>query len=165
MLRWNQFINGDCFELMPQLEERSVDLIFTSVPDLNDIGIKDIAIYETFLINTMNEFHRLINDTGFIAMCQTDRKINAQVYSKHSFIIRNMENLGFILKDYNLDMNIDMNQKLKLPNQADKLLLHSCCAPCSGAVMEKLLENEINYSIFFYNIFERCYICSSVIYV
>ena len=41
MLRWNQFINGDCFELMPQLEERSVDLIFTSVPDLNDIGINN----------------------------------------------------------------------------------------------------------------------------
>ena len=40
---------------------------------------------------------------------------------------------------------------LQLPNGANKLLLHSCCAPCSGAVMEKLLENNINYSIFFYN--------------
>jgi epoxyqueuosine reductase len=53
--------------------------------------------------------------------------------------------------DMNQDMNTDTSQKLKLPNQAEKLLLHSCCAPCSGAVMEKLLENEVNYSIFFYN--------------
>ncbi|MCB2301524.1 epoxyqueuosine reductase QueH, partial [Acinetobacter baumannii] len=32
-----------------------------------------------------------------------------------------------------------------------KLLLHSCCAPCSGEVMESLIESNINFSIFFYN--------------
>jgi epoxyqueuosine reductase len=53
--------------------------------------------------------------------------------------------------DMSTGINTETNQKLKLPNQAEKLLLHSCCAPCSGAVMEKLLENGINYSIFFYN--------------
>ncbi len=41
--------------------------------------------------------------------------------------------------------------KLVLPNGADKLLLHSCCAPCSGEVMQRLLDSEIDYSIFFYN--------------
>lgn len=41
--------------------------------------------------------------------------------------------------------------KLELPNQADKLLLHSCCAPCSGEVMEALIHSEIDFSIFFYN--------------
>ena len=41
--------------------------------------------------------------------------------------------------------------KLTLPNQADKLLLHSCCAPCAGELMEAFLESEINYTIFFYN--------------
>jgi len=40
---------------------------------------------------------------------------------------------------------------LKLPGGADKLLLHSCCAPCSGEVMEALHASGINYSIFFYN--------------
>jgi 3'-phosphoadenosine 5'-phosphosulfate sulfotransferase (PAPS reductase)/FAD synthetase len=28
--------------------------------------------------------------------------------------------------------------KLELPDGADKLLLHSCCAPCSGEVMEAI---------------------------
>ncbi|KTD22067.1 Diacylglucosamine hydrolase like protein [Legionella lansingensis] len=42
-------------------------------------------------------------------------------------------------------------EKLVLPHGADKLLLHSCCAPCSGEVMEALLFSEINFSIFFYN--------------
>ena len=44
-----------------------------------------------------------------------------------------------------------MRERLILPNGADKLLLHSCCAPCSGEVMEALLFSEINFSIFFYN--------------
>jgi predicted adenine nucleotide alpha hydrolase (AANH) superfamily ATPase len=42
-------------------------------------------------------------------------------------------------------------EQLVLPNGADKLLLHSCCAPCSGEVMEALLVSEIDFSIFFYN--------------
>ena len=41
--------------------------------------------------------------------------------------------------------------KLTLPNSADKLLLHSCCAPCSGEVMEALLASNIDYTVFFYN--------------
>tara|TARA_R110000868_G_scaffold8205_3_gene42522 strand:+ start:118183 stop:118833 length:651 start_codon:yes stop_codon:yes gene_type:complete len=41
--------------------------------------------------------------------------------------------------------------KLELPDGADKLLLHSCCAPCSGEVMLRLIESEIDYTIFFYN--------------
>ncbi len=47
-------------------------------------------------------------------------------------------------------MSID-RIKLELPNNADKLLLHSCCAPCSGEVMEALLASGIDYTIFFYN--------------
>lgn len=42
-------------------------------------------------------------------------------------------------------------QKLTLPVGHDKLLLHSCCAPCSGEVMETLIESDIDFSIFFYN--------------
>ena len=41
--------------------------------------------------------------------------------------------------------------KLTLPDNQNKLLLHSCCAPCSGEVMEALIFSEINFSIFFYN--------------
>lgn len=30
------------------------------------------------------------------------------------------------------------SHKLTLPNDANKLLLHSCCAPCLGELMEAL---------------------------
>lgn len=42
-------------------------------------------------------------------------------------------------------------EPLVLPNGADKLLLHSCCAPCSGDVMRRVHEAGIEYQVFFYN--------------
>jgi len=42
-------------------------------------------------------------------------------------------------------------EKLTLPHNASKLLLHSCCAPCSGELMEALAASGIVYSVFFYN--------------
>ena len=42
-------------------------------------------------------------------------------------------------------------EKLELPQGAGKLLLHSCCAPCSGEVMEALIFSGIDFTIYFYN--------------
>lgn len=42
-------------------------------------------------------------------------------------------------------------EKLELPENGKKLLLHSCCAPCSGEVMEAIVASGIDFSIFFYN--------------
>jgi len=41
--------------------------------------------------------------------------------------------------------------KLIPPDPAAKVLLHSCCAPCSGEVMEAMTASNIDYAIFFYN--------------
>jgi epoxyqueuosine reductase len=48
-------------------------------------------------------------------------------------------------------MNGPVREKLELPGGAEKLLMHSCCAPCSGELMEAFLESGIDYTIFFYN--------------
>ena len=40
---------------------------------------------------------------------------------------------------------------LETPGQQKKVLLHSCCAPCSGEVMEAMTASGIDYTIFFYN--------------
>jgi predicted adenine nucleotide alpha hydrolase (AANH) superfamily ATPase len=42
-------------------------------------------------------------------------------------------------------------EQLELPNHGKKLLLHSCCAPCSGEVMEAIQASGIEYTIYFYN--------------
>ena len=46
---------------------------------------------------------------------------------------------------------IQSRSALPLPGGHDKVLLHSCCAPCSGEVMEAMLASGIGYTIFFYN--------------
>jgi predicted adenine nucleotide alpha hydrolase (AANH) superfamily ATPase len=40
---------------------------------------------------------------------------------------------------------------LVAPGGETRVLLHSCCAPCSGEVMEAMLASGIDYTIFFYN--------------
>lgn len=49
-------------------------------------------------------------------------------------------------------MNTDPKRGvLELPEGHKKVLLHSCCAPCSGEVMEAIHAAGIAYTIFFYN--------------
>lgn len=40
---------------------------------------------------------------------------------------------------------------METPTGSDHVLLHSCCAPCSGEVMERMAEAGIKFTIFFYN--------------
>lgn len=37
------------------------------------------------------------------------------------------------------------------PNGTNKVLLHSCCAPCAGDIMETLQTQGIDLTVFFYN--------------
>jgi epoxyqueuosine reductase len=46
----------------------------------------------------------------------------------------------------------DYNRPVLTPPGGEKrVLLHSCCAPCSGEVMEAMLASGIDYTIYFYN--------------
>ena len=40
---------------------------------------------------------------------------------------------------------------VSVPEGLDKVLLHACCAPCSSAIVEWMLENGIRPVIFYYN--------------
>jgi len=45
-----------------------------------------------------------------------------------------------------------MNSEIfEVPNGEKKVLMHSCCAPCSGELMEKMIASGIKLTIFFYN--------------
>ena len=44
-----------------------------------------------------------------------------------------------------------IREKIVPPSNEKKVLLHSCCAPCSGEVMEAMAASGIEYTIFFYN--------------
>lgn len=50
-----------------------------------------------------------------------------------------------------MDAIAPFRERLTLPAGGRTLLLHSCCAPCSGEVMEAIIASDIEFSIFFYN--------------
>ena len=39
--------------------------------------------------------------------------------------------------------------KLTMPNSGKKLLMHSCCAPCAGEIMEAVAASGIDTTIYF----------------
>ncbi len=43
--------------------------------------------------------------------------------------------------------------KLQLPSDVkdNRVLMHSCCAPCAGDLMERMKVSGIDVTIFFYN--------------
>ena len=51
--------------------------------------------------------------------------------------------------DYSLENFL--RPQLEIPVKASKLLLHSCCAPCAGEIMESLVASKINTTVYFYN--------------
>ena len=46
---------------------------------------------------------------------------------------------------------IEKKVELTIPDASAKVLMHSCCAPCSGELIEQILANGIGLTIFFYN--------------
>ncbi len=49
------------------------------------------------------------------------------------------------------DYKTQRNEKILTPNGEKKLLLHSCCAPCAGEMVEAMIESGIETTVFFYN--------------
>lgn len=42
-------------------------------------------------------------------------------------------------------------RRLEAPNSDRRVLLHSCCAPCSGDLIDRIVRSGIELTIFFYN--------------
>lgn len=50
-----------------------------------------------------------------------------------------------------LKVNNYSRPKLETPNGQNRLLLHSCCAPCAGEIMEAVAASDMETTVFFYN--------------
>ena len=42
-------------------------------------------------------------------------------------------------------------KKIEVPSNADKVLMHSCCAPCAIEVIEAILASDTDLVVYFYN--------------
>ena len=43
------------------------------------------------------------------------------------------------------------NRDIEIPEGAEEVLLHACCAPCSSAIVEWMLAHEVRPTIFYFN--------------
>ena len=102
-MKWNQFVNGDCFDVMKDIDYGSVDLVFTSPPDISqtDFG-NNIDAYKTFQQRACKSFSRMAKDDGFVLIAQTDRKINGEILPNHITYYNAMVDYGWKLKDYKI---------------------------------------------------------------
>jgi predicted adenine nucleotide alpha hydrolase (AANH) superfamily ATPase len=48
-------------------------------------------------------------------------------------------------------MDTNPREPLTVPDDKAKVLMHSCCAPCAGEIMEAMAASKIDLTVFFYN--------------
>jgi|TARA_Y100000590_G_scaffold406337_1_gene495427 DNA modification methylase len=102
-MKWNQFVCDDAFNIFPKIKDQSVDLTFTSLPDISQGPWgKDIKEYQAFQNKSCDEMARITKPKGFVVISQTDRKINGEILPNHITYYQAMIRNGFKLKDYKI---------------------------------------------------------------
>ena len=102
-MEWNQFLLCDASDLMQEVEDKSVDLIFSSLPDISQTHYNtDTVSYKEFQANVMKQFARMVKDDGFVVVSQTDRKINGEILANHITYSNALSNCGMKMKDYKI---------------------------------------------------------------
>ena len=103
MMKCNQFVNDDAFNVFPKIDDNCVDLTFTSLPDISQTPFqKDIPKYQELQNNACDEMTRITKPNGFVVISQTDRKINGEILTNHITYHNAMTRNGFKLKDYKI---------------------------------------------------------------
>ena len=102
-MEWNQFLRCDAADLMREVEDKSVDLIFSSLPDISQTHYNtDTVSYKEFQANVMKQFARMVKDDGFVVVSQTDRKINGEILANHITYSNALSDCGMKMKDYKI---------------------------------------------------------------
>ena len=102
-MEWNHFLRCDASDLMQEVEDKSVDLIFSSLPDISQTHYNtDTVSYKEFQANVMKQFARMVKDDGFVVVSQTDRKINGEILANHITYSNALSDCGMKMKDYKI---------------------------------------------------------------
>ena len=102
-MEWNQFLLCDASKLMQEVEDKSVDLVFSSLPDISQTDFSNnITHYKMFQRSVMQQFARMVKDDGFVVVSQTDRKINGEILANHITYSNTLSECGMKMKDYKI---------------------------------------------------------------
>lgn len=102
----NRIILGDCFQVIKDIEESSIDLCLTSPPYANvksyGQGVKIVHPdeYVDWLLPLLNEIHRVLKPTGSLILNINDRIVNKQRHPfVHELIVRAVKETDLRLYD------------------------------------------------------------------
>lgn len=113
--RLGEYVKGDVFDYLPDIPDKTIDLIFTSCPDLSqtdfDKSTNGINSYQEFQKEAMKHFSRIVKEDGFVVICQTDRRVNGSILSNHMWYARCLEENGMTLKDYKIVVRNQVGKK------------------------------------------------------
>ncbi|SVB56298.1 uncharacterized protein METZ01_LOCUS209152 [marine metagenome] len=88
---------------MQEVEDKSVDLVFSSLPDISQTDFSNnITHYKMFQRSVMQQFARMVKDDGFVVVSQTDRKINGEILANHITYSNTLSECGMKMKDYKI---------------------------------------------------------------
>ena len=111
-MKWNRFICGDGIKEIQKIEKSSVDLVFTSPPDISETPYKsNVEKYKKFQASFCDEFCRITKPNGFIVICQTDRKIGGGILTNHITYHNEITKHNWILKDYKIVVRNSVESK------------------------------------------------------
>jgi DNA modification methylase len=111
----NQYTFGDSVKILETVPDKSVDLVFTSPPDLSQVPGWTPKEFLAWLEIQCGHFSRVIKDDGFVVLSQQDRKVNAEILPIHWHYINWMTNVhGLKLKD----------EKIMIRNKAERVDLY-----------------------------------------
>ena len=144
----NLWINDDCFNVLPKIEDNTTQLVFTGIPDSNDLGLdEDLGMYSKFVDSCLDHFTRITKDTGFIGLCQTDRKMSGAIHSKHTMLINRMLDRDYIMKDYKIVLKRPMPNDYK--DQFIFPYFHFCIFTKKGTIRRNgdWMRNVLDYKM------------------
>lgn len=108
----NKFINDDCFNVLPKIADKSINLIFSGIPDLSQTGDKyNLDIYKNMVSASCKEFSRIVKDDGFVLMMQTDRKLKGTIFPKQDLIKKAMDDGGLKLYQHKIYVKNSIDRK------------------------------------------------------
>lgn len=109
----DEYILGDAFENLKNIEDESVDLVFTSCPDLSQTPFtkSEIPDYQAFQKKAIDEFTRIVKPDGFIVVCQTDRRVNGSILANHMHYAKCLEDNNLTLKDYKIVVRNEIGKR------------------------------------------------------
>jgi len=111
----NEYVKGNSLNYLPNIPRNSVDLIFTSPPDISDTPYpkskKGIELYKEFQKDIVKEFSRIVKKKGFVVITQTDRKILGEILHNHNWYSTCMNECGMKTKDHKIIVRNTVGRK------------------------------------------------------